>query len=351
MKKSKFYKIYFSVIVIFLVALIAGLIILFTWLKSYEQSQPSTIVNSVITDYLDKGKFINLKKDLDLEVSEYENDATLESALSAAIKDKKLTFSHSSLKPEGVDAAFIIKADDSKILNVYLKKHKIGKGYDIAYVELAKGVMKTVNIVMPKGTDITINGIPLADDLREDSEFPSLPSTIDVKTLTPTQTAKITGLLSETPEIKATENGKEVEVINEGTTYTVAQTIDKAVGDKVQQTAQAAAEAYAAYMQKDGSFGAFAQYCDSSTPFYKNVASSLVQFVKNHNGFKNENMSVTSLTKYSDTLYSCRVSFKHILLLSNSTYSDNFDKIVFVTKNKDTYKVIDMQNPVSSTEG
>ncbi len=350
MKKKRFYKLYFSAIVIFLILLIAGSIILTTWLKSYEKAQPATIVNTVITDYLDTGKYTKLQKDLDLEISEYETEESLVAALKAATDGKKLTASHSSLKPEGIDLSYIIKADDTKILNVYLKKHKIGKGYDIAYVELAKGVLKTINIVVPKGTDVTINGVALSDDLREDNEFPSLPSTIDVKTLKPTQTAKVTGLLSESPVIKATENGKDVEVVNEGTTYTVAQSIDKTVGDKVQQVAQAAAEAYAAYMQKDGSFGAFAQYCDSSTPFYKNVASSLVQFVKNHNGYKNENMSVTSLTKYSDSLYSCRVSFKHVLQLSGSTYSDNFDKIVFVTKNKDTYKVIDMQNPVSTTE-
>lgn len=348
-KKSKFYKIYFSAILIFLLLLVVGIIVLFCWLKSFEKSQPTTIVNTVITEYLQQGKITELQKDFDLEISEFETEDNLKTVLGDAIKDKKLTAAHSSIKPEGVDQSFIIKADDGKVLNVYLKKHKIGKGYDIAYVELSKSILKTAEVIMPKGTALTINGVEVPNDLCEDNEFPSLPSTVDVKTLTPTQTVKVTGLLV-TPEVKATLNGKEVEVLADEDKFTVTEPIDATIEEKVKTISENAAVAYAAYMQRDGSFGALSQYCDSSTPFYKNVASSLVQFVKSHNGYKNENMSITSLTKYSDSLYSCRVSFNHILLSGNETYPDKFDKIVFVTKNKDVYKVIDMQNPLSTTE-
>lgn len=341
-KKSVFYRVYFFAIIIFLILLVVGLTILFFWLRSYEASQPTTIVNTIISDYLKKGNYEGLEKDFELKVSDFDSADNLKAILDEALTGKEYTIAHSSFKPEGADLAYIVKADDEKVLNVYLKKHKLDKGYDIAYVELSKNLLKTVEIIAPKGAEITVNGVAVPDDLKMDNEFPSLPSTIDVKTLTPTQTAKISGLLSETPEIKATINGKAAEITANGTTYTVAQPIDKAVGDKVTDVAQKCAVAYAAYMQKDGSFGAFSQYCDTSTPFYKNVASSLVMFVKAHNGYKNEDMNVSGLTKYSDSLYSCRVTFKHTLLLSDTTYSDDFDKIVFVSKNKDVYKVIDM---------
>ncbi len=349
-KKSVFYRIYFFVVIIFLVVLAVGLVVLYGWLKSYESSQPTTIVNKIITDYLEKGDYEGLQKDLELKVSEFDSSDNLNGILKEAVEGKKYSVAHSSFKPEGADLAYIIKADDEKVLNVYLKKHKIGKGYDIAYAELSKSLLKTIEIIAPKGAEITVNGVAVPDDLKKDNEFPSLPSTIDVKTLTPTQTAKISGLLSDSPVVEATINGKKAEITANGTTFTVAQPIDKAVGDKVTDIAQKCAVAYAAYMQKDGSFGAFSQHCDTSTPFYKNVASSLVMFVKPHNGYKNENLTVTALTKYSDSLYSCRVTFKHTLLSGDTTYSDDFDKIVFVSKNKDVYKVIDMQAPVSNSD-
>lgn len=349
MKKSRFYRIYFSVVVLFLILLAVGLVILYGWLRSYEKSQPDTVVNSVITKYLQKGDYKGLRKDLDLTVSEFETDESMEAALEAALSGKTYSLAHSSFKPEGIDQTFVIKADDEKVLNVYLKKHKLGKGYDIDHVELSKSMLKSIDIIAPKGTVLTVNGVTVSDDLKTDNEFPSLPSTVDPKTLTPTQTAKITGLLSETPTVTATENGAAAEVTQNGNIYTVAQTIDKTIGDKVTEAARECAIAYAAYMQKDGPFGAFSKWCDTSTPFYKNVASTLM-FVKDHNGYKNEDMQVTGLTKYSDTLYSCHVSFKHTLLQGNTTYSDDFDKIVFVTKNGDTYKVIDMQAPVSNSD-
>lgn len=345
-KRSKFYTIYFSVIIVFFIALIVGGILLFGWLRSYEQSQPTTIVNSVISEYIKPGKYDKLKKDFDIELSEYETEEHFYSLLHDNIDGKKLSISHSSLKPEGIDDAYIVKADDVKVLNIFLKKHKIGKGYDVDSIEVSKNLLKTIVINVYKDTDVTINGIEIADDLRVDGTIPELPK-VDAKKLSPPQTITLKGMLSEAQEVAATSGGKEVEVTVNGASYSVAQKINKDVAKAVQDTAQNAAVAYAAYMQKDGSIGELAKYTDTSTPFYRNVASTLIQFVKNHNGYKNDNMKVDSLMKYSDNLYSCHVSFNHTLILANTTYPDNFDKIVYVLKNGESYKVIDMQNPQS----
>ncbi|MDO5449010.1 MAG: hypothetical protein Q4F70_05320 [Clostridia bacterium] len=343
-KRSKFYTIYFAVIILFFIALIVGSIILVGWLRSFEQSQPTTIVNSLISEYITPAKYEKLQKNFDIEISEYETEEHLYSLLSENFDGKKITISHSSLKPEGIDDAYIIKADDVKVLNVFLKKHKIGKGYDVDSIEISKNLLKTVTISAFKDTVVTVNGIEVAEDIRVDMELPELPK-VDAKKLTPPQTITLSGMLSEAQEVAASKNGKDVEVTVNGAAYSVAQNIDATVAKNVQDTAQNAAVAYAAYMQKDGSLGEVAKYTDTSTPFYKNVASTLIQFVKNHNGYKNSDMKVDTLVQYSDTLYSCRVSFKHTLLLANSTYPDNFDKIVYVLKNGESYKVIDMQNP------
>ena len=343
-KRSKFYTIYFSVIIIFFIALIVGAIFLFGWLRSYEQSQPTTIVNSLISEYVKPGKYDKLKKDYEIELSEYETEEHFYSLLHDNIDGKKITISHSSLKPEGIDDAYIIKADDVKVLNVFLKKHKIGKGYDVDSIEVSKNLLKTIVINVYKNTEVTINGNEIADDLRVDGKLPELPK-VDAKTLTPPQTITLEGMLCEAQEVVAKDNGKEVEVTANGCTYNVAQTINKTVAKNVQDTAQNAAVAYAAFMQSDGSIGELAKYTDTSTTFYKHVAATLIQFVKPHDGYKNDDMKVDSPMKYSDSLYSCRVSFKHILKRGTETYSENFDKVVYVLKNGESYKVIDMQNP------
>ena len=348
-RKSKFYTIYFAVIILFVIALVVGSIILYGWLRSFEQSQPTTIVNSLVSEYITPAKYEKLQKYYDIEISEYETEEHLFSLLSENLDGKKITISHSSLKPEGIDDAYIIKADDVKVLNVFLKKHKIGKGYDIDSIEISKNLLKTVEINVYKDTDVTVNGIEVADDLRVDATLPELPK-IDANKLTPPQTITIKGMLSETQDVVANKGGNNVSVTANGATYSVAQNIDSTVAKKVQETAQNAAVAYAAYMQKDGSLGEVAKYTDTSTPFYKNVASTLIQFVKSHNGYKNSDMKVNTLIQYSDSLYSCRVSFNHTLILANSTYPDNFDKIVYVLKNGESYKVIDMQNPQTNAE-
>lgn len=346
-KRSKFYTIYFSVIIIFFVALIVGSILFFGWLRSYEQSQPTSIVNSLISKYITPAKYEKLTKDYDIEIPEYETEEHLYSLLTSNLDGKKITISHSSLKPEGIDDAYIIKADDVKVLNIFLKKHKIGKGYDIDSIGISKNLLKTVVINVYKDTDLTVNGTEIADDLRIDGELPDLPK-VDVKKLTPPQTVTLEGMFSEEQDVTASKDGKVVEVTANGSTYVVSQIIDKTIAKNVQDTAQNAAVAYAAYMQKDGSLTEFAKYTDTSTTLYKNVAATMIQFVKDHDGYKNSDMKINTLVKYSNTLYSCRISFKHTLYKGNTTYPENFDKIVYVLKNGESYKVIDMQNPADN---
>ena len=53
--KSLFYKIYFSVIAVFLVLLTIGLFVLNLLLKAYEAAQPVGYINNIITEYFQKG--------------------------------------------------------------------------------------------------------------------------------------------------------------------------------------------------------------------------------------------------------------------------------------------------------
>ena len=53
--KPLFYKIYFSVIAVFLVLLIAGLFVLYSVLSVFEAAQPTGLMVNIVTEYLQKG--------------------------------------------------------------------------------------------------------------------------------------------------------------------------------------------------------------------------------------------------------------------------------------------------------
>ena len=72
--KSLFFKIYFTVIAVFICCLVVGLVFLYTWLKSFESAQPQTLVSNIVKEYLEKDNIIGLKSICEINVSPYEDN-------------------------------------------------------------------------------------------------------------------------------------------------------------------------------------------------------------------------------------------------------------------------------------
>ena len=128
--------------------------------------------------------------------------------------------------------------------------------------------------------------------------------------------------------------------------YTVAQDIEAGELEALKNHALNASQGYAKFMQEDASLGSISHFFDTSTEFYKYVRKTEL-WVWTHTGYRFEDITFGEAHKYNDNLYSCRVTFTHILTWGNNVYKDYFDKYIYIEKTANGLKVIDMQTPNS----
>lgn len=123
-QKSLFYKIYFAAVAVFAVLLITGLFIMHGRLADYEAAQPEPTVNRLIETKIKTGDIYSEREEYSLKLSPYETKESFNSALKELTNGKEITAASSSVKPKDCDVAYNIKAGDTVLFNVYLKKNR-----------------------------------------------------------------------------------------------------------------------------------------------------------------------------------------------------------------------------------
>lgn len=341
-QKSLFYRIYFSVIAIFVLLLAVGIFVFRNWLAGYEAAQPEQIVNTVITEYLEKGDLYSVKDEYNLKLSRYETQKSFNSAIKELTDGKKFTSLSSALKPKDCDAAYVIKADDSDFLKIYLKKDGKTKKYSVSGMEFDKSLYQTFTVSATSDASVKINGVDVDAGDIADEELPNLKNYTNNGKIIKKQIITADFLLNKPESVTATSGKKTLQVSESDNCYVVVQ--DFAEKDAVSDIAGKAASTYAAYMQNDSNLTNIKKYIDPNTEFYTNIRTSLVIFSLEHESYQIKNLSVTDLHKYSENLFSCRVRLTNVLTRKGNTYEDKFDKYVYLRRDGDTYKAIDMQN-------
>lgn len=347
--KSVFYKVYFTVVTLFFAALIIGLLVFRNWLADYEAAQPEPIVNKLIESHIKTGNLYSVKDEYSLKISDYETKSNFDSFLKSLTDGKELTGTTSAVKPEDCDAAYQIKAGDEKILNVYLKKNGKTKKYFVSRCEFENSVYKTCKITAPSDAEIKINGVTVKSEDRKDEELPNIKSDLlKSDNLIKKQIINITGLLNEPESVTAKSGNKELTVENDSGVYNTIE--DFPEKSAMSDFAGKAASTYAEYMQNDSNLTNIKKYIDDTTELYKNIRSSLVIFSLDHEGHTIKDIKTTDLHKYNDNLFSCRVRLTNALKRNGAIYEDKFDKYVYLKKDGDAYKAIDMQNTGDSVK-
>ena len=338
---SLFYKIYFSVIVVFAVSLITGLFFFHGWLSDYEADQPDQIVGRLIEEHIKTGDLFTLKSEYNIKVSEYESKEGFESALKQLTNNGDITYETSLIKSNDYDSAYTIKVGDKKLLDVYVKKGE--KKYSVAKIEFESSVYKSFCITATSDADIKVNGIAVKDSDRTDETLPNIKSDlINSDKIIKKQIIKLDCLLSAPSSITAESGGKALKIDADGDSYNVVQ--DFPEKEKVGDIAGKAASTYAAYMQNESNLDNIRKYMDTGTDFYKNIRTSLISFALRHDSYAIKDLKVSDFHKYSDRLFSCRVQLSNVMERNDSQYADHFDKYVYLRRDGDSFKVLDMQN-------
>lgn len=346
--KSKFYKIYFSVVAVFLVLIAALLLFLGIWLKNFEAQQPETMVNTIIENYLKSNDFYSIKDLTNLSVSPYESKENINKVVAEAVKNKKITYSSTASRIEGCDVAYTIKADNKKIINVYFKKTANSSSmfttYEMMSAAFDTSLYKSVTITMPEKCEIKINGVPLGKEKIKTLSLPEIPKNYNSENLKTDSLVTINNLLSEEPLVEATQNGVKLEVFKKDTQYRVADYIDDNLSDRLSSFATQASKTYSSYMQLDAKLTDVNKFFATDTDFYTNLKTSLVIFALEHESFDFEDVKVHSIHKFSENLYSCHVSLTQVLVRHGNNYRDYYNKNVFIYVDGDKMKVINLQS-------
>lgn len=341
MKKSLFYKIYFAVVALFVVALTVGLFVFSGWLEKYEAGQPENLVESTIEAYIKNGSFCEMRDNAGLLLSKYETEDSVKNFFETTVKDKEITYSSISKRVEGSDLGFGISADGQKFMNLYLKKAS-GGGYELTCAEFEETIYKEIKITAPANAEISVNGKPLEQELRSDLVAPAISESYLSGEIIKKQFATVSNLIGSTPLVTSGE-GFTV-TADDGGIYAITLSAEDPDGAAIEAFAVEAAKTYSCYLQKDSSVAALRQYLATDTEFYKNVSTSYITYVAEHVSYRFDDVSVSELHKFSDNLYSCRIKMTHVIVSkTGEEHNDYFDKYVYVYKSGNSLKAVDMQ--------
>lgn len=347
-KKSAFYYFYLGFVILFFIAIIIGLFVLHSFLKTYESAQPKSIAQSICNEYIKKGKITELREKYGLRLSEYETDENFKNTFGKLLNDKDYQLNYSSKVPEGSDICFIVKQNKNSVLSISLsqnsKKGRFGiKGYKVDAVSLIGDFYKSVKITFPSNAEITVNGQPLSEKYINRLPLPEIKDVDFGKNAVHICTCELNDLLNSDVKI-ATANGKGFVVTKNDNDYTVSERFSETFAKEIEEFAIAGSKVYAAHMQDDKPLSELSKYVDASSDFYKNVKNTIVSFAWDHEGYDFENVECQGIQKHSDSIYSCRVSFIHVLKLGSKRYRDNFDKRIYIRIDEKGKKIIDMQS-------
>ena len=346
-KKSSFYYFYLGLVAFLSISIISGLIVLRLFLKAYESGQPKSVVQNIFNEYIKTGEIYNYRQDYNFKLSKYETEGNLKKLLDGISLDGDVEINYSSQVPKGSDICFLIKSNGENVISIALSKNKEkGKfgirGYKTDEIKFLGDVYRSVKLTFPSNASVSVNGKKLSED---DINVLPLPEIKDVdfgKDVISSCYCELSNLINGDPEITAESDSFDIVKTEEG--YSVNQKFEQKFETEILDFALKGAQIYAAHMQDDKSLSELSKYVDSTSDFYKNVRNTIVSFSWDHDGYDFENVKCSSLQKHSDEIYSCRVSFTHVLKLGARRYRDQFNKQIYLRVNGNLMKIVDMQS-------
>lgn len=373
---SRFYVIYFAVTVAVILIIIASLGVVSNRLAEYEGAQPKYVASEVYARYFDGG----VNYDALLDDAVYDHDVgsreIIKEYLINEVDGTDITYSMGS-SGSAEDISYVVRAGSKQFASIVLKpkEEKTEHGYtqyEFSHIELLINPVgdtppETSDIVpalivtvdAPSSYSVKLDGTELTADqitqtyTRTDA-LPHYPS--DLPDITGVECAIYTiRTLEELPEsvVIADSEGTEAEVSFDADTNTYRANIvySASLEAEYAEFVTTAIESYAAFVQrvpgtsltKLKNSGCF----DLNSDVYADIkeAAGSIWMVTKPSGNDFENVYVGEFFAFSDTVFSCHISFTQILHHNGSEdYPDPVNMYVFLHKTDDGYKIYEWYN-------
>lgn len=340
---SIFYTIYFSLIVIFIIALIITCSKLSSFISQYNEGIPETVSERFFdTTFkeLDTDKIIEMSG---ISVGEFESDEDLRNFITSNFSGELSYTSISS--SEGDDIKYIVKNNGYKLSTFTLSPDENGDYHPKSLsLHLPMNVTKQYRIF--SGSTLTLNGTKVSDSYitnREPFKYASLiPEGVNVPEWI---TYEITGL-SKDPVAEVTNRNGAIAVLtpDENGIFTEEMIYDSEETDITQRLMTASKE-YAKCMQNDASKASVYPYFERGTSIYESIRTVETAFAWDHSYYGFEDESISEFMRYDENTVSARISFTHILkLYGKEDYHDHIDMTVFARNTDGIYRIFAIAN-------
>ncbi len=342
-KLPLFYKIYFSLLLAFVILLIVFSTGLRSFVSSYNEGIPETVSKNFFENTfvsLDTDKIIEMSG---IEKSEFETYGDVEAFISSHMKD--LSYTGISSDENSDVRKYIVKSGEYMIASFSLAPDDKGD-YHPETLELHLPKVFEKKIKLLDSSALFVNGILVPDTYvvsrEEHKDKAYLPSNVK-----PPEWLiySVSGLTKE-PEIVITDrNGNNI-TPTEGDDGVLCEEViyDTPEADIVNRLLSAAKQ-YAKCMQDDASKASVFEYYEKGTDIYESIRTVENMFVWDHSGYAFEDEKVSEFMRYDENTVSVRISFTHILKkYGKQDYRDKTD-ITFYARNTDgKYLIFNQHN-------
>ena len=335
-----FYAVFFLCIFLFYVATYFGLLGLRNWLTRYEMAQPATKSEEVFEKLFSDPDWGTLYDTAGIQDTAYESKDAFANYMESTVGDSKLTYMETSTGLSE-DKKYIVRLGKEKIAAFTLVDHNHSDSkteipdWQLGTIELYFAREESHRIQKLDGHTAYVNDVPLDDSttirISTTNAEDYLPEGI---TGVRVCTQKISGLVA-APSVRIVDgSGNEMAVTYDAASRSfIEQTTASTISDTERDVAINAVKTYALYMINQAGEADVAKYFLRGSDAYKAITDTERGFVQDAASRDFANETVTDYCRYSDNLFSVRVSVtlnQH--RASGSVKESNIDQSLFFEK-------------------
>ena len=347
LKESWFYRIYFGLLAICAVALVFGLITLNTVMREYEQTRPVHFAQEMLDTLnrrdwtaihsMDEGAK-KLKYETTEQYAQYMNDLTA---------GKEFTLK-SVLSIDENEAKYSLLADGEKFGEMTLAhsgettKHNFAL-WQLKSLEITAVQSNAFTITAPSDSTVQVNGLTLgAEDVIE-SGIPSeaegnLPDGVTAPTLTKYGVYMFFG---EPQEILVTDRNGNVQELTQDDerSWSCGLAYDDSIKEQVESNVITWGRRLAAYTTDDYNKFDLSEACINPSPARTFIRNMENQWAAAHTGYDFQNIQTFDYYVYSNSCFSCRISFDYIVHYSKQDKTYPTQYTLYFAKDGGTFKL------------
>lgn len=322
-----FYTIFFLLIAAFIGALIWGLGALETWLTEFEASQSTHKSQEVFHELFSDPDWAALYTRTGQEDTAYEGAEAYKTYMENLVGDKKLTMVKTSAGLDANREKYLVKLDKD-IIGDFTMVNTDPDGqmphWELDTVGIVFTRNRSIRVAILPGCTVYVNGVAL-----DDTHIISTTTTLAEGYLPEglhgyrQQILQLDGLLTEPQVTIQNANGDEMELFydEENDLYTQVLPTQE-MTQEIRDRAVAAGEAFIRYMLADlGKYG-MQSYFDVNGEAYQTLPATWELWVQDNRGFTCGDATVSEFYRYSDELYSVRVSITTTVTRMDYTQKD-----------------------------